>query len=92
MVQSEIDDYADRSAAFLKMLEEEDMSQPGDPEKGVRVMIDLVRMEGCALDRKPPFRLPLGTDCYESIRDKCEATLALLKEWEGVIKGTDYEL
>ncbi len=73
------------------MLEGEDQKQPGDAEKGVRVIIDLVRQEGCAEGRDVPFRLPLGNDCYESVKEKCEETLALLESWKTVIQGTDHE-
>ncbi len=90
MVQSKIPDYAEKSKAFLKMLEGEDMAQPGDPEKGIKVVIDLVRKEGCAVGREVPFRLPLGADCYDDIKEKCEETLKLLRDWQHVIKGTDY--
>ena len=91
VVQSQIADYAERSKGFFAMLEGEDQKQPGDAEKGVRVIIDLVRREGCAEGRDVPFRLPLGSDCYESIREKCKETLALLESWKPVIQGTDHE-
>ncbi|KAI8631265.1 hypothetical protein F5Y19DRAFT_463564 [Xylariaceae sp. FL1651] len=87
---STIPDYAEASKAFVAGLASEDQQQPGDVEKGVRVIIDLVRHEGCAENRGVPFRIPLGIDCYDTIKEKCEDTLKLLECWRPVIRGTDY--
>lgn len=84
IAQSSIQDYTGRSEEFQKMLAKEDCTQPGDVEKGVSIILDLVRAEGVAAGKKIPFRLPLGTDCYESIKEKCEETLRLLDEWKDV--------
>lgn len=90
IANSSIPDYAERSEDFQKMLAMEDRTQPGNVEKGVSIILDLVRSEGVAAGKKIPFRLPLGTDCYESIKEKCEETLRLLDEWKGVINSTNY--
>ncbi|KAF4161536.1 hypothetical protein CNMCM6936_003377 [Aspergillus lentulus] len=90
IANSSIPDYAERSEDFQKMLAMEDRTQPGNVEKGVSIILDLVRSEGVAAGKKIPFRLPLGTDCYESIKEKCEETLTLLDEWKDVINSTDY--
>ena len=90
VVPSEIPDYAETSRAFIKQLAEEDQNQPGDAEKGVRVIVDLVKKEGCAESGNVPFRLPLGTDCFDTIKEKCEETLKLLEKWEPVCKSTDF--
>ncbi|KAH8889612.1 NAD(P)-binding protein [Thozetella sp. PMI_491] len=89
-IVSKIPDYTEGSKALLEILEREDLAQPGDPEKGITVIIDVVRGEGCAVGREIPFRLPLGADCYEAIKEKCQDTLKLLEEWQQIIRGTDY--
>jgi len=33
--------------------------------------------------------LLLGSDCYDTVREKCEETLKSLKEWEDTIQSTD---
>ncbi|GIJ91260.1 hypothetical protein Asppvi_010225 [Aspergillus pseudoviridinutans] len=88
--QSSIADYAGRSEDLQNMLAMEDRAQPGDVEKGVSIILDLVRAEGVAAGKKIPFRLPLGTDCYETIKEKCEETLRLLDEWKDIINSTNY--
>ena len=63
--------------------------EPGDPKKAVDVILDLVKHEGSAKDRDVPFRMPLGSDCLQLIRAKCEETLKVCDDWEDVIRSTD---
>ncbi|KAI2628640.1 NAD(P)-binding protein [Hypoxylon sp. NC1633] len=88
---SKIPDYAEGSKAIREGLAKEDRAQPGDAQKAVKVIVDLVRKEGCAEGREVPLRFPLGPDCFHSIKGKCEETLQLLRDWEQVINSTDYE-
>jgi len=90
MTKSDIPDYKESSIAFRQNISREDMTQPGDVEKAVRIILDLVKGQGVAVGKEVPFRLPLGTDCYETIRDKCRETLELLDEWRDVITSTDF--
>ena len=87
---SSITDYANLSLAKTTGLSEEDQQQPGDPVKLAEIILDLVRGEGIAEDRAVPFRLPLGVDCYDDIKAKCEETLGVLEAWKTVIRSTDY--
>jgi len=86
-----IPEYEEFSKSLLGELAKEDQTQPGDPVKLVEIILDVVRQEGIAEGRDIPFRLPLGTDCYNDIKAKCEETLKLLKEWESTIRSTDHE-
>jgi hypothetical protein len=62
--------------------------QPGDPQKGVEVMIDVIRSEGVAQGRTFPSNLALGSDCYAVIKSQTEAALKGLEEWQDVTKST----
>ncbi|KAI4260723.1 MAG: hypothetical protein LQ352_000115 [Teloschistes flavicans] len=64
--------------------------QAGDPKKAVERILDVVRGEGVAEGRSMPKRLPLGKDTLGIIRTKCEETLKLCEEWEGVATSTDF--
>jgi len=55
------------------------------------VIVDLVRGEGVAVGREVPFRIPLGSDCLETVRETCEGTLGALGEWDEVIPSTDLQ-
>lgn len=70
----------------------EDQAQPGDPTKLVEIVLDLVRDEGIAAGRHVPFRLPLGTDCFDDVKEKCAETIKMLEEWQDVIRSTDFVL
>lgn len=63
-----------------------DGHQPGDPEKAVKVMIDLVDHPN------PPFRLPMGAIALASIRSKLTQYEKDMNEWEKVIVDTDYPI
>jgi len=65
--------------------------QEGDPKKLVEIVLDIVRQEGVAAGKGIPERLPLGRDCMVQMKDKCDRTLKLIKEWEGVICSTDFD-
>jgi hypothetical protein len=88
---STIPEYAKFSKNLMGGLAKEDQTQPGDPVKLVEIILDAVRQEGIAKGREIPFRLPLGTDCFDDIKAKCEETLRLLKEWEPTIRSTDHD-
>ncbi|XXG99950.1 serine/threonine protein kinase, CMGC, CDC2/CDK sub [Hypoxylon texense] len=68
-----------------------DNNQPGDVEKGARVIVDVLTRTGVAAGREIPMRLVLGRDALEVIRDKIERTEATIKEWEDVIVSTDHD-
>ncbi|EPS39210.1 hypothetical protein H072_6981 [Dactylellina haptotyla CBS 200.50] len=88
---SSVGDYQGTYEKQLEYLAKEDRAQPGDPVKLVNIIVDLVRGEGVAEGKEVPFRVPIGTDCYEEVRGKCEQTLSVLGDWETVIKSTDYD-
>jgi len=89
IAEPRVEEYRETYEKFLGSLSAEDGQQPGDVVKGVQVIVDLVRIEGCAKDTEVPFRLLLGSDCYDTVREKCEETLKSLKEWEDTIQSTD---
>ena len=89
-VPSKIPEYEISSKDKMEGLAAEDQAQPGDPKKLVKIVLDLVRKEGIAEGKDIPFRLPLGTDCYDEIEAKCKETLGMLQEWAPIIRSTDY--
>lgn len=87
--EERIQDYDETTVGEVRrMLTSADNSQPGNPEKGCRVCVDVLTRDG---GREVPVRLVLGSDATEAIRGKCEETLTLLGEWEGVSRSTDFE-
>ncbi|KAJ7800508.1 hypothetical protein B0H14DRAFT_1688915 [Mycena olivaceomarginata] len=64
-------------------------NEPGDAEKAVARMIELVKGTGMVAGRKVPLRVPLGSDGWARIKAKCEETLRICEEWEDVARSTD---
>lgn len=88
---SSISEYGEFSKLLLEGLSKEDSAQPGDPVKLVEIILDVVRGEGVAVGREIPFRLPIGNDCCEEVKAKCEETLRVMEEWGPVIRSTDFQ-
>lgn len=88
---TEIADYRDFLQAQRDDLAKEDSHQPGDPKKFVQVVIDLVHKEGPFKDKDIELRLPLGNDAFDEIAQKLKKTSTLLRDWESVIRSTDYD-
>ncbi|OTB02033.1 hypothetical protein M426DRAFT_63011 [Hypoxylon sp. CI-4A] len=65
-------------------------NEPGDPDKGVDIMIDLVKGTGVAAGKIVPLRVPLGSDGWSRVKEKCEQTLKICEEWENVAKSADF--
>jgi hypothetical protein len=86
-----IADYDDMRNGIAQFVEGMNGSQPGDPKKAAKVMIDVVKGEGVAEGKVWPERLPLGTDVLATVRKRCEGNLEICNEWEDVIRSTDCE-
>jgi NAD(P)-dependent dehydrogenase (short-subunit alcohol dehydrogenase family) len=84
-----IEDYEGSAVGKTRaMLDQYDEKQPGDLEKGAKVIVDCFeRGDG---EGGVPLRLVLGSDCRAAIEDKCRSTLEYLEENKVVIDGTDY--
>jgi NAD(P)-dependent dehydrogenase (short-subunit alcohol dehydrogenase family) len=58
--------------------------QPGDPARGIAVLLDAVDAA------RPPLRLALGRDAYARIREKLDRVAADLADWEATAADTDH--
>ncbi len=65
-------------------------TQLGNPEKGVQIMLDVVRGEGVAQGKEFPKSLLMGSDTFAVVQDKIHGCLKLQEEWESVSKSTDF--
>ncbi len=74
-----------------KLLGQVGGNQPGDVVKGAKVVVDVLTRTGVAEGREIPVRVPLGKDAFAVIKGKCEETVGLLKEWEGILDTTEHE-
>ncbi|KAL2675503.1 hypothetical protein Neosp_011689 [[Neocosmospora] mangrovei] len=84
------DVYANTGAEeYRVLLDAADNNQPGDVDRGAEIVVDVLTMTGVAEGKEVPVRLVLGKDCLNVVRSKCESTLQLMNEWEGVAVSTD---
>ena len=82
---ADYDSMREGSKARVKQI---DGTQPGDPVKAMRVLVDVVRGEGVAADKEWPLFLPLGREAEEAIRSKFKELDGVLGEWGEVIRDT----
>ncbi|KAF8584216.1 short-chain oxidoreductase [Ramaria rubella] len=82
-------DYLPYHASCAKILAGAHGCQPGDPQKAVDVIADVVRGEGCATGKSWPDVLVLGEDAQHDIRLKCQQVLQRLDdvEWRDIGRG-----
>ncbi|KAK1731795.1 hypothetical protein CaCOL14_008984 [Colletotrichum acutatum] len=97
-VPARIPEFAEINAAIRAGAEALPGTEPGDPEKAVARIAELVRGDGMVMDvdgvgrggsREVPLRVALGSDGWERIRDKCVGVLEGLRAWEDVARSTD---
>lgn len=83
--EQQIEDYISTSGQMLSWLQRNDGKQPGDPDKAVATMIEVVE------SNNPPLRLVLGADAFEAIEAKLKSVMAELAEWKQVFLDTAFE-
>jgi hypothetical protein len=67
-------------------------TQPGDPDKAARTIVDVVKGEGEAKGRGLPMYLVLGSDAEVNMRDKLKIFSDSLEAWKDVTRGTDFAI
>ncbi|KAE9366309.1 oxidoreductase,short chain dehydrogenase-like protein [Stipitochalara longipes BDJ] len=80
-VDTQIDDYKPLTDTLYAQFKGAHHQQPGDPEKGVARVIEVVKGKGGAAGKEFPNSLPLGPDAVEHIRKFCNDTLNLVEKW-----------
>lgn len=83
-------DYAQFNAGVRQFEASLVGKEPGNADKAVTRMIELVKGTGMASGKQIPLRVPLGSDGWERVKTKCEETIKICEEWEDVAKSTDY--
>ncbi len=88
--QCTIPNYAEFYKGMMVVLAATDGKQPGNPNKGAEMIVDVVKGDGRAKGKEWPIRLPMGCDALELIRGKCYETLKVCDDWQDMITSTDY--
>ncbi|WP_134087838.1 oxidoreductase [Olivibacter sp. XZL3] len=82
--QKEISDYRETAGKRRKGNDHTHGTQPGNPQKAAQAIIKL------AESKNVPFRLLLGTDAINSVREELEAQRKELEDWKEISLTTDY--
>ena len=83
--EDRIDDYKSTAGEFIKMQQQSNGKQPGNPDKAAQVMIKVVESDN------PPLRLLLGEDALKNARQKIESYQREIKDWQEVSLSTSFE-
>ncbi|GAF44264.1 oxidoreductase [Rhodococcus wratislaviensis] len=81
-----IDDYADTAGKRRKENDHTHGTQQGDPDRAAQVIIATV--EG----KDAPFRLLLGTDAIQIVREELQGRIDEIDEWAHVSATTDFAI
>jgi len=77
-------DYEETVGAINRYRQENDGTQPGDPARAAKVIIDVVGAGD------PPRRLILGSDAVTSARKAADLRAAETEKWADVSRSADY--
>jgi len=88
--KARISDYKEITEKAEASLTAYNGRQPGNPEKGVQVIIDVIKGEGLASGKPFPKVLAIGSDCYAVVKKAAEEALDRLEEWKDVTFSTDF--
>jgi NAD(P)-dependent dehydrogenase (short-subunit alcohol dehydrogenase family) len=80
-----IDAYAETAGATRNAVAVRSGSQPGDPAKAVRVIIDAIESD------TPPLRLPLGPDAFSRIDGKIARLQKEMEQWRQAASDTQFD-
>lgn len=75
---------------IVKFAEATHGTQEGDPKAFCELAWDLVKGVGVAEGKEVPQSLPTGCEAVEYELPRRERELKELREWEGVLRGTDF--
>ena len=88
---SSIPDYAEFNKLYQAGVASLHENQPGDPKKATDCIVDVVRGEGKAAGKTLPHRLPVGTEAFTKMRERCSEIVKICDEWEHVTTDTNLE-
>jgi NAD(P)-dependent dehydrogenase (short-subunit alcohol dehydrogenase family) len=73
------------TSAMEAWMHEMDGKQPGDPEKLVRLLVDIAKEDN------PPLHLIAGPDAYQLVSEKAKEDAAELEAWKSLTFSTNLE-
>jgi NAD(P)-dependent dehydrogenase (short-subunit alcohol dehydrogenase family) len=84
LLQGSVRDYEETAGARLQAVLRNTGLQPGDPERGARLIYEAVTCPS------PPLHLPLGAGTVGVFRDKAKALMRDFETWEAGAAATEH--
>ncbi|KAL7268244.1 hypothetical protein RUND412_009142 [Rhizina undulata] len=78
-------EYGSVRTSAAKVLEFNNGNAPGDPTRGFKAIVDVVKG-----DREWPRRLVLGSDAVRNVSGPCNSVIQEIKEWEDVSRSCGF--
>ena len=75
---------------ILNKFKSSDGKQQGDPVKAAQRILEVVTNTGMAAGKEGFLRVPLGQDCYERFRVKCESMQENLLQMKEIAHSTSF--
>ncbi|KAJ2912572.1 hypothetical protein MD484_g7842, partial [Candolleomyces efflorescens] len=88
---SKIEDYKEISQERESFIQAYDGNQPGDPEKGAQILLDLAHGTGAFASNELPGSLALGADAHGIIKTEIKEAGSNLEKWKDVTQSTDFD-
>ncbi|KAI0768358.1 short chain dehydrogenase [Irpex lacteus] len=88
--KSRLSAYNDATKSAYEWLESTDGKQPGDTAKAARAIVDVIRGEGAAAERKVPSLIAIGSEAYNNISRELDTARKGLEEWKDLTCSTDF--
>jgi hypothetical protein len=73
---------------MIHSLQNSNGKQNGDPVKGAERIFEVIMGEGMAKGKKEYLRLPLGSDCIQTVRAKIDRLNENFDEFEDIASST----
>lgn len=89
--QEKIKDYQEVDQKTKSFFLAIDGKQPNDPERGMEVVVDVVRGEGAAAGKAFPLWLALGADAVRDIRSKATRIVESLDMYQELSVAAGYD-
>lgn len=90
-IPSSIADYNDLTTNLKANFEAYNGKQPGDPEKGMNLLIDVVLGEGAAKGKPWVVRLLLGSDAVQTMERRIRADKEALEQWKKAASACEFD-
>jgi hypothetical protein len=90
MAKGTIPAYDEMRKSATDALSAYNKKQPGDPVKGVSLVLDCITGTGKSAGREVPWHIVLGSDAYKIVTAAVDPFRKEMEEWKTITDSTDF--